>query len=110
VKTAHAAEQDRPDIAARREAWFDVQPDLYPEQLIFIDECGASAKVARMHGRAPAGRVVSRAGAAWLLENDNLRRCGTDFAKLLDAIRDAIDAITPSDARSYFTTAGHEPE
>lgn len=29
---------------------------------------------------------------------------------LWDAIRDAIDAITPSDARGYFTVAGYEPE
>ena len=29
---------------------------------------------------------------------------------LWDAIRDAIDAITPSDARGYFTAAGYEPE
>ena len=27
-KTAHAAEQDRPDILKRREAWFEGQPDL----------------------------------------------------------------------------------
>jgi transposase len=29
---------------------------------------------------------------------------------LWDAIRDAIDAITPSDCRSYFTATGYEPE
>jgi len=29
---------------------------------------------------------------------------------LWDAIRDAIDGLTPSDCRSYFTAAGYEPE
>jgi transposase len=29
-KTAHAAEQDRPDILRRRWAWFESQPDLDP--------------------------------------------------------------------------------
>ena len=37
-KTAHAAEQDRPDILTRRQEWFDAQPDLDPERLVFIDE------------------------------------------------------------------------
>jgi len=54
-KTAHAAEQERPDVAARRQAWFDAQPDLDPEKLIFIDETGASTKMARLRGRAKRG-------------------------------------------------------
>lgn len=37
-KTAHASEQDRPDILKRREAWFENQLDLDPEKLVFIDE------------------------------------------------------------------------
>ena len=47
-KSAHAAEQDRPDVLARRQAWFEGQLDLDPEQLIFIDETGASTKMARL--------------------------------------------------------------
>ena len=54
-KTAHAAEQDRPDIAARRQAWFDAQPDLDPDRLVFIDESGTSTKMARTYGRALRG-------------------------------------------------------
>jgi len=34
-KSAHALEQDRPDILKRRRAWFDGQLDLDPERLIF---------------------------------------------------------------------------
>ena len=55
-KTAHASEQERPDVAARRQAWFDAQPDLDPEDLVFIDETGASTKLARLRGRAPRGQ------------------------------------------------------
>ncbi|WP_374764483.1 IS630 family transposase [Yunchengibacter salinarum] len=54
-KTAHASEQQRPDVLSRRQAWFDAQPDLDPERLIFIDETGASTKMARLRGRAPKG-------------------------------------------------------
>lgn len=47
-KTAHAAEQDRPDVLAAREAWFEAQPDLDPERLVFIDDPkGGEAKLAR---------------------------------------------------------------
>ena len=47
-KTAHASEQDRPDLAERREAWFEEQLDLDPDRLIFIDETWAS----NQHGSA----------------------------------------------------------
>ena len=55
-KTAHAAEQDRPDIRKRREAWFEGQLDLDPAQLVFIDETWASTNMARRYGRAPRGK------------------------------------------------------
>ncbi|WP_372088230.1 IS630 family transposase (plasmid) [Tistrella mobilis] len=200
-KTAHAAEQNRADIAARREAWFDGQPDLDPEQLVFIDECGTSTRMARMYGRAPRGERCrapvphghwktttfvgglrlsgitapmtldgAMGGAAFLayveqvliptlrpgdiVVMDNLPahkvpavRFAIETARarlmllppyspdfnpiemafskikthlrsaaartlpsLWDAIRDAIDAITPRDARGYFAAAGYEPE
>jgi len=200
-KTAHACEQDRPDVAAERIAWFEGQPDLDPERLVFIDESGTSTKMARRYGRAPRGERCRAAvphghwktttfvgalrlegmtapmtldgamnGAAFLayveqalvptlrpgdvVVMDNLpahksptvraaiERAGAElrllppyspdfnpielaFSKiktllrsaaartlpdLWDAIRDAIDAVTPSDCRSYFTAAGYEPE
>ena len=37
-KTAHASEQAREYVAARREAWFDLQPELDPAKLVFIYE------------------------------------------------------------------------
>ena len=54
-KSAHASEQDRPDILKRRRAWFDGQLDLDPARLVFIDETGLSTKMARLYGRAPRG-------------------------------------------------------
>jgi transposase len=42
-------------VRRKREAWFDAQPDLDPERLVFIDETGASTKMARLRGRAPKG-------------------------------------------------------
>lgn len=54
-KTAHASEQTRPDILKRRQDWFDGQPDLDPERLVFIDETGLSTKMARRYGRSQRG-------------------------------------------------------
>ena len=54
-KTAHAAEQDRPDLVKRRQTWSETQRDLDPQRLVFIDETWASTNMARRHGRAPRG-------------------------------------------------------
>jgi transposase len=42
-------------VLARREAWFENQPDLDPARLVFIDETGASTKMARLRGRCLRG-------------------------------------------------------
>ena len=60
-KSAHAAEQDRPDVLKRRWDWFEGQLDLDPAKLVFIDETWASTNMARTHGRAPKGERL-RAG------------------------------------------------
>jgi transposase len=54
-KTAHASEQERPDLLKRRQAWFEAQLDLDPAKLVFIDETNLSTKMARRYGRAPRG-------------------------------------------------------
>ena len=54
-KTAHALEQDRPDVLKRRRAWFEGQVDLDPARLVFVDETGLSTKMARLRGRSPRG-------------------------------------------------------
>ena len=55
-KSQHAAEQDRPDVAAARVAWRESQPGLNPEKLVFIDETWAATNMARRYGRAPRGQ------------------------------------------------------
>ncbi len=57
-KTAHAAEQDRPDVAAARRAWRAQQPALSPQRLVFIDETWATTAMARRYGRARRGQRV----------------------------------------------------
>ena len=42
-------------MKAARQAWFDGQLDLDPSKLVFIDETGASTKMARLRGRAKKG-------------------------------------------------------
>ena len=42
-------------MKARREAWFELQPDLDPTKLVFLDETGATTKMARLRGRSPRG-------------------------------------------------------
>ncbi len=42
-------------MKAAREAWFEGQLDLDPAKLVFIDETGASTKMARIRGRAKRG-------------------------------------------------------
>ncbi len=49
------AQQQRADVRAAREAWFEGQLDLDPDKLVFIDETGTTTKMARLRGRAPKG-------------------------------------------------------
>jgi transposase len=53
-----AAEQERPDVAEARMRWQDEQPQLDPAKLVFVDESGASTKMARLYGHAKRGRRV----------------------------------------------------
>ena len=76
-KTAHAAEQERPDVAARRLAWLESQPDLDPRRLVFIDETGASTKMARLRGRSKRGQRCRAAVPTWTLEDNYLHRRST---------------------------------
>lgn len=42
-------------MAASRFHWRAAQPELDPERLVFVDETGASTKMARLYGRASRG-------------------------------------------------------
>ena len=54
-KTLHAAEQDRPDVAAARAAWREDQSRLNSHRLVFIYETRIKTNMARTYGRAPLG-------------------------------------------------------
>ena len=59
-KTLHAAEQDRPDVAAERAALKAEQPKLKAARLVFIDETAVTTKMVRHYGRSPRGeRLVA---------------------------------------------------
>ena len=42
-------------MASARQVWFAAQPDLDAQRLVFIDETGASTKIARLYGRSLRG-------------------------------------------------------
>lgn len=65
-KTAHATEQDSPDVLKRREEWLDGQLDLDTERLVFIDETWASTNMARLHGRCRRGERLR--SSAYLMD------------------------------------------
>lgn len=54
-KVLRAAEQDRPDVAARRADWRDEMPQMDPERLVFLDETWASTNMTRRCGRCARG-------------------------------------------------------
>jgi len=73
---------------SRRRAWFRGQLDLDPDRLVFIDETGASTKMARLRGRAPRGQRL-RAGVPhghWKTTTfvGALRRAGMTAPMVLD--------------------------
>ena len=43
-------------MRAAREDWFDGQPDLDPDCLVFLDETAATTKMVRRYGRSPCGQ------------------------------------------------------
>jgi transposase len=59
-KTLHAAEQDRPDVAAARAELKAEQSFLRAKRLVFIDETSVTTKMVRHSGRCPRGeRLVA---------------------------------------------------
>ena len=87
-KSAHAAKQERADVAAAREAWFEAQPELDPERLIFIDETWLNTKMTRVRGRAPRGERLHAPipHGHWRTTTfvAGLRLCGIDAPMVID--------------------------
>ena len=57
-KSLHAAEQDRPDVKQARETWFHQFAQTKLNQLVFIDEFGATTNMTRRYARGPRGQRV----------------------------------------------------
>jgi transposase len=51
-----AAEQDRPDVARRRDQWMKYQGRIAAERLVFIDETWTKTNMAPLYGWAPRGQ------------------------------------------------------
>ena len=45
-------------MKAQRASWFEQFADVRVDQLVFIDEFGATTTMQRTHGRAPRGQRV----------------------------------------------------
>ena len=59
IKTLHAAEQNRSDVAQKRRRWKRGQGGLDPVRLVFIDESAAKTNMMRLRGRSPKGRTAA---------------------------------------------------
>jgi len=60
-KSLRGSEQDRPDVARRRERWRRYQDKIDPARLVFIDESWTKTNMTRTHGRCAAGhRLVDK--------------------------------------------------
>jgi hypothetical protein len=85
-------------VAERRQAWFDSQPDLDPDQLVFIDETGASTKMARLRGRAKRGercRAAVPHGHVWTPRAVQGKTLDCDGAcRVLACVRPLLRLIT----------------
>ena len=64
-KTLHAAEQDRPDVAAAPGAWREDQNRIEPYRLVFIDETWIKTNMARLRFWAPRGRLSAVPPGHW---------------------------------------------
>ena len=69
-------------MRAARQIWFEGQPDLDPDRLVFLDETATNTKMARRYGRAPRGvrcRMAVPHGHVWTplrVQAKSLDGCG----------------------------------
>jgi len=96
-------------------------PTLRPGDVVVLDNLPAhkpgaireviEAAGAVMHFLPPYSPDFNPIELAFSKMKAQLRKAAArTLPRLWDAIRDAIDAVTPSDARSFFTACGYEPE
>jgi len=79
-------------VAMARQAWRAGQPDLDPARLVFIDETGASTKMARLRGRSRRGTrcIASVPHGHWKTTTfvGALRQTGMTAPMVLDGAMD----------------------
>jgi len=79
-------------VASARAAWHAAQPDLDPARLVFIDETGASTKMARLRGRSRRGTrcIASVPHGHWKTTTfvGALRQCAMTAPMVLDGPMD----------------------
>ena len=108
----------------RRRAWFELQSELDPDRLVFIDETGTSTKMARRCGRSPRGercrapvphghwKTTTFVGA--------LRTCGMTAPMVLDGAMHGraflayveqvlVPTLTPGDIVVMDNLPAHKP-
>lgn len=58
-KSLRPAEQNRPDVKARRDAWWDKMHGMNLGRLVFLDESGAKTNMTRLYGRSFDGQRLA---------------------------------------------------
>jgi transposase len=96
-------------------------PTLSPGDVVVLDNLPAHKPAAIREAIEAAGAVMlflppyspdfNPIELAFSKMKAHLRKAAArTLPRLWDAIRDAIDAVAPGDARSFFTACGYEPE
>ena len=98
-----AAEQERPDVARKRQRWRVWQRYMDPGRFVFLDETGITTKMTRLYGRAPRGErlVGSVPHGHWRMTTflAGLRQSGVVAPLVLDG------AMTGAAFRAYVEQA-----
>jgi len=107
-------------VVAQRAAWQALQPELDVARLVFIDETGASTKMARLCGRAPSGQrcVAPIPHGHWQTTTfvGALRATGMTAPMVLDGAMDAAafeayvhDVLAPTLGRGDIVVMDNLP-
>ena len=112
-------------MALARRAWRATQPDLDPGRLVFIDETGASTKMARLYGRSRRGTrcIASIPHGHWKTATfvGALRQTGMTAPMVLDGAMDGAaflayveqilaPTLMPGDIVVIDNLPAHKPE
>ena len=112
-------------MASARSAWRAAQPDLDPACLVFIDETGASTKMARLYGRSRRGTrcIASIPHGHWKTTTfvGALRQSGMTAPMVLDGAMDGatflsyigqvlVPTLKPGDIVVMDNLPAHKPD